>query len=214
MAINWKQFLYLIGFYNKLEDDETYTDYDDGSELLENWDEPEPQPLPSNVRRLPNPADAQVAPANEPQHVRRIPGQHPGQPPQYAQGRRPVEQRQQPAHVPPTGTVNVINPAGQRPQAQDAGPRVTDEVAIVSPEVFNDTEEIGEYIRKGRPVIINMQSTDDREARRILDFAAGVCFGLRASFEAGVSRVFLVVPANVKLSNEARQRLHERGLLA
>lgn len=210
MAINWKQFLYLIGFYNKLEDDDAYTDYDDGSELLENWDEPEPQPLPSNVRRLPNPADAHAAVA-EPAPARRQP-QSVGH---QAQVRRPhQEQRQQPAHVPPTGTVNVISPAGQRPQQHDPGPRITDDVAVVAPEVFNDTEEIGEYIRKGRPVVINMQATDDREARRILDFASGVCFGLRASFEAGVSRVFLVVPANVKLSNEARQRLHDRGLLA
>lgn len=210
MAINWKQFLYLIGFYNKLEDDDAYTDYDDGSELLENWDEPEPQPLPSNVRRLPNPAQAQVAQA-EPMPPRRQ-----AQQPSHVTPvrRQQAEQRQQPAHVPPTGTVNVISPAGQRPQVHDAGPRITDDVAVVAPEVFNDTEEIGEYIRKGRPVVINMQATDDREARRILDFAAGVCFGLRASFEAGVSRVFLVVPADVKLSNEARQRLHDRGLLA
>ncbi|WP_336250000.1 cell division protein SepF [Stomatohabitans albus] len=210
MAINWKQFLYLIGFYNKLEDDDQYADYDDGSELLENWDEPEPQPLPSNVRRLPNAADAHMS-AVDHQPVRRQAPQQGQQPPH---GRRPVEQRQQPAHVPPTGTVNVISPVGTRPQPQESGPRITDEVAVVAPEVFNDTEEIGEYIRKGRPVLINMQGTDDREARRILDFAAGVCFGLRASFEAGVPRVFLVVPADVKLSNEARQRLHDRGLLA
>ncbi len=79
------------------------------------------------------------------------------------------------------------------------------------PKRFNEAREIGERYRQGVPVIMNLQGADDSVARRLVDFASGLVFGLDGKIEMVASRVYLLTPANVEVSAEERERLVEGG---
>lgn len=79
------------------------------------------------------------------------------------------------------------------------------------PKRFNDARDIGDRFRRGIPVIMNLQAADDAVARRLVDFASGLVFGLDGKIEQVASRVYLLTPANMDVSAEERERIVEGG---
>lgn len=79
--------------------------------------------------------------------------------------------------------------------AQEKGRRI----ATVSPDGFRDARAIGELFRDGVPVIMNLTSMEPNDAKRVVDFAAGLTFGLRGSIERVATRVFLLTPADTQV---------------
>jgi cell division inhibitor SepF len=79
------------------------------------------------------------------------------------------------------------------------------------PKRFNEARELGDRFRDGIPVIMNLQGTEDPIARRLVDFASGLVFGLGGKIELAANRVYILTPANVEVSAEERERLREGG---
>ncbi len=75
------------------------------------------------------------------------------------------------------------------------------------PRRFNEAREIADRFKAGIPVIMNLQSTDDTIARRLVDFASGLVYGLDGKIEMVANRVYLLTPANVDVSAEDRERI-------
>jgi cell division inhibitor SepF len=75
------------------------------------------------------------------------------------------------------------------------------------PRRFNEAREIADRFKDGIPVIMNLQSTDDTIARRLVDFASGLVYGLDGKIEMVANRVYLLTPANVDVSAEERERI-------
>ncbi|MFD5632455.1 MULTISPECIES: cell division protein SepF [unclassified Streptomyces] len=87
--------------------------------------------------------------------------------------------------------------------AEEKGRRI----GTVTPDSFRDARGIGELFRDGIPVIINLTSMEPADAKRVVDFAAGLTFGLRGTIERVATRVFLLTPANTEIvSGEAASR--------
>jgi cell division inhibitor SepF len=86
-------------------------------------------------------------------------------------------------------------------------------VTVVSPTSFHDAQEIGESFRSGQPVIINLGGVDRDLKRRLVDFAAGLIFGLQGEMQRVAESVFMLTPKNVEVSADERRKLQERGLL-
>ena len=84
-------------------------------------------------------------------------------------------------------------------------------VHLIEPSGFNDAEEIGEKFRADIPVIVNLQGLEPETAKRLIDFAAGLTFGLDGRIQRVADKVFLLTPRNVEVSAEERRRLQERG---
>ena len=84
-------------------------------------------------------------------------------------------------------------------------------VHLVEPAGFNDAEEIGEKFKADIPVIVNLQGMDNDVSKRLIDFAAGLTFGLDGRIQRVADKVFLLTPRNVEVSAEERRRLQERG---
>jgi cell division inhibitor SepF len=83
---------------------------------------------------------------------------------------------------------------------------------LVHPSSFNDAQEVGDKFRDGVSVIMNLQATDDHLARRLVDFASGLAYGLGGSIQPVADKTFLVTPAGIHVSAEERRRfLEERG---
>ncbi len=84
-------------------------------------------------------------------------------------------------------------------------------ITTLQPSTYNEARIIGEQFREGTPVIINLTDMDDADAKRLVDFAAGLIFGLRGSIERVTNKVFLLSPSNVEVSAEDKARIAESG---
>ena len=106
-------------------------------------------------------------------------------------------------------------PAAGRPGERRANGQVhtTDlaRITTVHPRTYNEARTIGEYFREGTPVIMNLTEMVDSDAKRLVDFSAGLIFGLRGSIERVTNKVFLLSPANVEVAAEDKARIAERG---
>ncbi len=81
----------------------------------------------------------------------------------------------------------------------------------LAPESFGDAKLIADEFKHSTPVIMNLQGLDRELARRLIDFASGVCYSLSGSMEKIASQVFLLTPKSVEVSDEDRRRIEERG---
>jgi cell division inhibitor SepF len=111
-----------------------------------------------------------------------------------------------------------IEPA-PRPQPRPAPPPVEpapahplSRITTLHPRSFVDARTIGERYRDGAPVIINLTDLSDSDARRLVDFAAGLAFAMRGDIDKITNKVFLISPPDVDVTAEDRRRLAEGGV--
>ena len=100
----------------------------------------------------------------------------------------------------------------RRPQAGPAA--VVAELSRITtlhPRTYNEARTIGENFREGVPVIMNLSEMDDADAKRLVDFSAGLVFAVRGSIERVTNKVFLLSPPNVSVAAEDKQRIAEGG---
>jgi cell division inhibitor SepF len=102
---------------------------------------------------------------------------------------------------------------GPRPSRPEPRHETLDSYKITTlhPRNYNDARTVGEYFREGTPVIMNLTDMDDSDAKRLVDFSAGLIFGLHGSIERVTAKVFLLSPANVVVTAEEKARLAEGG---
>ncbi|CAN5193816.1 cell division protein SepF [soil metagenome] len=193
-STGWKKTLSFLGLVEEYEDEYAEVGAGDPLGVPAGSSEPPaaPRPEPSNVRRIPTAGGSEAPPS------------------------APSGPGATPAPMAPSGTVNVIGGprAEPAPAAALSGPRTADQVHITSPTAFNDVEEVGERFRGATPVLMNLQGASEGVAKRLLDFASGLIFGLDGSIERTGDRIFLLVPADVTVSSAEMQRLRDRGLVS
>jgi cell division inhibitor SepF len=85
------------------------------------------------------------------------------------------------------------------------------QITTLHPTTYNEARTIGEHFRDGVPVIMNLTEMDEADAKRLVDFAAGLAFGLRGTIERVTNRVFLLSPANVQVTAEDKAKIAEGG---
>jgi cell division inhibitor SepF len=90
-------------------------------------------------------------------------------------------------------------------------PGATTKPFVVGPTSFNDAQDVADKFKVNVPVILNLQGVDRDLARRIIDFASGLCYGLGGQMERVANQVYLLTPNDVEVSLEERRRLRERG---
>ncbi|WP_152361726.1 cell division protein SepF [Microlunatus speluncae] len=111
-----------------------------------------------------------------------------------------------PAPTVVSATATAPQPAAPRPSV---APRPADisRIITVHPRTFNEARTIGEHFRDGVPVIMNLTEMDDSDARRLVDFAAGLIFAVRGSIDRVTSKVFLLSPPNINVTAEDKERI-------
>ena len=90
-------------------------------------------------------------------------------------------------------------------------PEQTYRITTLHPRTYNEARTIGEHFREGTPVIMNLTEMDDGDAKRLVDFAAGLIFGLRGSIERVTNKVFLLSPEHVEVTAEDKARIATGG---
>ncbi|QWZ10331.1 cell division protein SepF [Nocardioides panacis] len=105
----------------------------------------------------------------------------------------------------------------RRPQAAQphVAPQATvaelSRITTLHPRTYNEARSIGENFREGVPVIMNLSEMDDMDAKRLVDFAAGLVFAVRGTIERVTNKVFLLSPPNVSVAAEDKQRIADAG---
>lgn len=97
------------------------------------------------------------------------------------------------------------------PVAEEERRPVMHQITTLHPTTYNEARTIGEHFRDGTPVIMNLTEMDEADAKRLVDFAAGLAFGLRGTIERVTHRVFLLSPANVQVTAEEKAKIAEGG---
>jgi cell division inhibitor SepF len=85
---------------------------------------------------------------------------------------------------------------------------------IVEPKSFTEAQSIADKFKQGTPVIMNMASTTPDLAKRLLDFASGLTYGLDGGLQKVSDRVFMLTPHNVDVTDADRRRLRDTGLFS
>ncbi|HEX3390177.1 MAG TPA: cell division protein SepF [Streptosporangiaceae bacterium] len=138
---------------------------------------------------------------------------------EYGEQAEPAEQAEPEADrpVPRARSEFVMDPAppaAPRASTHVPGPTHATDLARITtlhPRTYNEARTIGEHFREGTPVIMNLTEMVDSDAKRLVDFAAGLIFGLHGSIDRVTNRVFLLCPANVEVTAEDKARIAERG---
>jgi len=99
----------------------------------------------------------------------------------------------------------------ERPATQAEEEERRYQITTLHPTTYNEARTIGEHFRDGVPVIMNLTEMDEADAKRLVDFAAGLAFGLRGTIERVTNRVFLLSPANVQVTAEDKAKIAEGG---
>jgi cell division inhibitor SepF len=96
---------------------------------------------------------------------------------------------------------------------QSQGPRVAElsRITALHPTTYNEARIIGENFREGIPVIMNLSEMNDGDAKRLVDFAAGLVFAVHGTIERITNKVFLLSPPNVAVTAEDKVRIAEGG---
>ncbi len=99
------------------------------------------------------------------------------------------------------------------PVAAVSTPQVTElaRITTLHPTTYNDARAVGEAFRSGVPVIMNLSEMDDADAKRLVDFAAGLIFAVHGSIDRVTAKVFLLCPPNVEVGMEEKATLVENG---
>ncbi len=87
-------------------------------------------------------------------------------------------------------------------------------ITTLRPKDYSEARTIGERFRDGTPVIMDLVTMDNADAKRLVDFAAGLAFALRGSFDKVATKVFLLSPADVDVTPDDRRRIAETGFYA
>jgi cell division inhibitor SepF len=84
-------------------------------------------------------------------------------------------------------------------------------IETVTPRAYNDARTVGEHFRDGVPVIMNLSEIGDADAKRLVDFAAGLVFATHGSITRVTEKVFLLSPSGIDVTDEDRERIAAGG---
>ena len=115
----------------------------------------------------------------------------------------------EPMRTPPG--VSIREPRGVRPVVSVVQTELSsmDRIVTLHPRTYSEARSVGEQYRQGNPVIMNLSDMEETERKRLVDFASGLVFGLRGSIERVTSKVFLLSPENVSVSNDEKNAAAE-----
>ena len=124
---------------------------------------------------------------------------------------RPQQSRRTPATAQPAPVADLSQRRRTSGPATAAGVAELSRITTLHPRTYNEARTVGENFRDGVPVIMNLGEMDDADAKRLVDFAAGLVFATRGTIERVTNKVFLLSPPNVTVAAEEKQRLVEGG---
>jgi cell division inhibitor SepF len=132
---------------------------------------------------------------------------------EHEQSPQPASREHRPAEPPARQVPARQTPVVERrsPVPAQTNPAESYRITTLHPRTYNEARAIGEEFRMGVPVIMNLTEMDDLDAKRLVDFSAGLVFGCHGTIERVTQKVFLLSPANVDVTAEDKARIARGG---
>ncbi|MEG2310989.1 MAG: cell division protein SepF [Clostridia bacterium] len=83
-------------------------------------------------------------------------------------------------------------------------------MVITQPTCYEDVQEVGEYLRTKKSVIINLENVGKEDARRILDFLSGATFMIEGTIQKVSNLIYLMTPKNVEIQNDLERSQYKK----
>ena len=84
-------------------------------------------------------------------------------------------------------------------------------MVITQPTTFEQSEEICNYLKEKKSIILNLEYVNKDVARRIVDFISGAVHALDGHIQKISNAIFLVAPVNYDIANElAREEIKSK----
>ncbi|HEX4189754.1 MAG TPA: cell division protein SepF [Marmoricola sp.] len=123
----------------------------------------------------------------------------------------PTRRTSEPAARPVSNISERRRPATPAADAPARAAAPLSRITTLHPRTYNEARVIGENFRDGIPVIMNLSEMSDTDAKRLVDFAAGLVFSVRGTIERVTSKVFLLSPPDVEVAAEEKELIVEGG---
>ena len=79
-------------------------------------------------------------------------------------------------------------------------------MVITQPSCSEDVQEIGEYLRCKKAVIINLENVSKEDGQRILDFMSGATFMVEGTIQKVSNLIYLTTPRCVEIQNDVEKK--------
>jgi cell division inhibitor SepF len=86
------------------------------------------------------------------------------------------------------------------------------ETEIIVARNFSDAQMLADGIRSGRPLVLDLRTTEPEMVRRLVDFTSGLTYALDGKMAKIAQGVILVSPVGVAVSSAELDRLAALGL--
>lgn len=80
-------------------------------------------------------------------------------------------------------------------------------VAVISPESYEDAQEICDNIKENRAVVVNLETVEFEISQRIVDFLSGACYALNGSIQKISNKIFIIAPENIDITGDFKDEL-------
>lgn len=94
------------------------------------------------------------------------------------------------------------DPAEQRSKVVNIQATAQLQVVLVKPEVYSDAKQIADHLIAKRTVVLNLETADANNKRRIIDFLVGVAYANGGSLKPVANLTYIITPYNVGFIGE------------
>ena len=83
-------------------------------------------------------------------------------------------------------------------------------MVITQPSCFEDVQEISEYVKAKKSLIINLENVSKEDARRIIDFLSGATMIIEGTIQKVSNLIYLMTPKNVEVQNDLERSQYKQ----
>jgi len=95
-----------------------------------------------------------------------------------------------------------------------AMPGANMQIVISAPTDIDAASYVCDLLKQQKTVIVNMEGVEMKDAQRIMDFLAGVAYSIDGDVQPISSRIYVVSPKNVEVSEHFKEQLKANGIFS
>ena len=78
---------------------------------------------------------------------------------------------------------------------------------LLRPTEFTEAPKVADCLKSGQAVVLNLENMDTKDARRMIDYVAGVLYAVDGKIERPAQKTFLLTPRGVSVASEEMAQL-------
>ncbi|EUJ45160.1 cell division protein SepF [Paenilisteria rocourtiae] len=93
------------------------------------------------------------------------------------------------------------------------GAQFSSQMVLVEPRVYAEAQELSDYLKEYKTVVVNLQRISHDQAIRIVDFLSGTVYALGGDIQRIGNNIFLCTPENVEVDGAISEMLEEQDFM-